>query len=140
MEIQKIFSNVENPKETLYSVLMTEDEVALFSEMEEEIEEGKKKGMSRKTKAAIGTGVGAAATGAGVYGANKLGKKLLARGQEIMDNAGSKTGSNYAKDLAHGERLQKIGEKLRKPGSFIANGVKGSKNKVMQAAKKIARR
>lgn len=33
MEIQKIFSNVENPNETLYSVLMNEDEVTLFSEL-----------------------------------------------------------------------------------------------------------
>ena len=42
MEIQKIFSNVENPEETLYSVLMTEDEVALFSEMEEEMDNKRK--------------------------------------------------------------------------------------------------
>lgn len=30
MEIQKIFSNVENPEETLYSVLMTEEELRTF--------------------------------------------------------------------------------------------------------------
>lgn len=39
MEIQKIFSNVENPEEALYSVLMTEDEMdiyqSLFSDKEE---------------------------------------------------------------------------------------------------------
>ena len=143
MEIQKIFSNVENPEETLYSVLMTEDEVALFSEMEEEEE---KKGMSRKTKAALGTGVGVAATGASVYGANKLGQKLSARGQQIMDNAGSKVGSDYAKDLVRGERVQKIGEKLQKPASFITGGVKGAKDKVAhnaevwKRARKIAKK
>lgn len=38
MEIQKIFSNVEDPEENLYSVLMSEDEVALFSEMIEELQ------------------------------------------------------------------------------------------------------
>lgn len=32
MEIQKIFSNIEDPDETLYSVLIRENEVALFSE------------------------------------------------------------------------------------------------------------
>lgn len=38
MEIQKIFSNVEDEGEKLYSVLMTEDEVALYSEMIEELQ------------------------------------------------------------------------------------------------------
>ena len=36
MEIQKIFSNTEDENEKLYSVLMTEDEVALFSEFQKE--------------------------------------------------------------------------------------------------------
>ena len=34
MEIQKIFSNTENEEENLYSVLMTEDEVVLYSEFQ----------------------------------------------------------------------------------------------------------
>lgn len=36
MEIQKIFSNIEDPEETLYSVLMSEDEIDLFSEIQKE--------------------------------------------------------------------------------------------------------
>ena len=36
MEIQKVFSNIEDPEENLYSVLMSEDEVALFSEIQKE--------------------------------------------------------------------------------------------------------
>ena len=36
MEIQKIFSNIEDPEETLYSVLMSEDEINLFSEIQKE--------------------------------------------------------------------------------------------------------
>lgn len=36
MEIQKIFSNVEDPEENLYSVLLSEDELALFSNLVEE--------------------------------------------------------------------------------------------------------
>lgn len=45
MEIQKIFSNTENEEEKLYSVLMTEDEVALYSEFQNEFAdvEGKRK-------------------------------------------------------------------------------------------------
>ena len=38
MEIQKIFSNIEDPEETLYSVLMSEDEITLFSEVKEKEE------------------------------------------------------------------------------------------------------
>lgn len=36
MEIQKIFSNVEDPEENLYSVLMSEEELSLFSEIQKE--------------------------------------------------------------------------------------------------------
>ena len=36
MEIQKIFSNVEDPSENLYSVLMNEEELYLFSELQKE--------------------------------------------------------------------------------------------------------
>ena len=36
MEIQKIFSNTENEEEKLYSVLMTEEEISLYSEFQNE--------------------------------------------------------------------------------------------------------
>ena len=36
MEIQRIFSNIEDPEETLYSVLMDEEELAIFSEVQRE--------------------------------------------------------------------------------------------------------
>ena len=39
MEIQKIFSNVEDPEENLYSVLMSEEELSLFSEFQKEFSE-----------------------------------------------------------------------------------------------------
>ena len=43
MEIQKIFSNIEDPEETLYSVLMSEDEIiSLFSEFQKEFTSIKK--------------------------------------------------------------------------------------------------
>ena len=34
MEITKIFSNVEDPEENLYSVLMSEEELSLYSELQ----------------------------------------------------------------------------------------------------------
>ena len=37
MEIQKVFSNIEDPEEILYSVLMDETELALFSIFSPEI-------------------------------------------------------------------------------------------------------
>lgn len=36
MEIQKVFSNIEDPEENLYSVLMSEEELSLFSEFQKE--------------------------------------------------------------------------------------------------------
>lgn len=36
MEIQRIFSNIEDPEENLYSVLMDEEEYTLFSKLSEE--------------------------------------------------------------------------------------------------------
>lgn len=36
MEIQKVFSNVENGEEKLYSVLMSEDEISLYSQFQKE--------------------------------------------------------------------------------------------------------
>lgn len=50
MEIQKVFSNIEDPEETLYSVLMSEDEVALFSEIQKEF------GFKSKALAVIAPG------------------------------------------------------------------------------------
>lgn len=50
MEIQKVFSNIEDPEETLYSVLMSEDEVVLFSELQ------KKFGFKSKALASISPG------------------------------------------------------------------------------------
>ena len=37
MEIQKVFSNIEDPEENLYSVLMSEDEIDLFSEIQKDL-------------------------------------------------------------------------------------------------------
>lgn len=46
MRLQKIFSNTENEEEKLYSVLMTEDEIALYSEFQKEF--GASQKMTKK--------------------------------------------------------------------------------------------
>ena len=121
MEIMKIFSDTEG-SERLFSVLMTEDELALFSDMKEEED---KKGMSKGAKVALGVVGGAtAATGAGIYGANKVGKVLV--------NKAMKNGKNALVDLStkEGQRLNnavkrqiKVGELLQKPAKAIAKRV-----------------
>ena len=121
MEIMKIFSNTEG-SERLFSVLMTEDELTLFSDMKEEEE---KKGMSKGAKVALGVVGGAtASTGAGIYGANKVGKVLV--------NKAMKNGKNALVDLStkEGQRLNnavkrqiKVGELLQKPAKAIAKRV-----------------
>ena len=82
MEIQKIFSNVEDPEENLYSVLMSEEEVALYSEMIEtlysEEEEDRGKNLRRAGNAAL-----AAGTAAGAYGTHQAMKGLKILGDEI---------------------------------------------------------
>ena len=47
MEIQKIFSNVEDPEENLYSVLMSEDELSLFSEIQKEFNSKAQKALRK---------------------------------------------------------------------------------------------
>lgn len=54
MEIQKIFSNTENEEENLYSVLMTEDEVVLFSEFQKEFNSKAQKALRRKFDTEVG--------------------------------------------------------------------------------------
>ena len=120
MEIMKIFSDTEG-SERLFSVLMTEDELALFSDMKEEEE---KKGMSKGAKVALGVGGATAATGAGIYGANKVGKVLV--------NKAMKNGKNALVDLStkEGQRLNnedkgkiKVEEDIQKPAKAITKRV-----------------
>ena len=132
MEIQKIFSDTEG-SERLFSVLMTEDELALFSDMKEEED---KKGMSKGAKVALGVVGGAtAATGAGIYGANKVGKVLVNKAGKIAkDNARlvnlAKTGTLGKREQEAADKLVKavgrntrIGELLQKPAKAIAKRV-----------------
>ena len=82
MEIQKIFSNIEDPEETLYSVLMSEDEITLFSEVKEKEE---KKGNKLGTVGKVALGAGAATSLASGVVSNKI-------VNDVMKKAASKTG------------------------------------------------
>ena len=130
MEIMKIFSDTEG-SERLFSVLMTEDELALFSDMKEEEE---KKGMSKGAKVALGVGGATAATGAGIYGANKVGKVLVNKAKISKEDAIiidlAKTGILGKKDQEAANKLvraagrnKRIGELLQKPAKAIAKRV-----------------
>ena len=118
MEIQKIFSDMYG-EERLYSVLMTEEEVALFSEIVEEIEEEeakktKRPRMSKKAKIAAGVGTGAVVIPAAAYGGevlvNKAGEKLVKSGK--MKKLGEK--------MANAKALQNTASKA---GNFITKKV-----------------
>ena len=63
MEIQKIFSEI-NTDERLYSVLLSEDELALFSELQKGKEEKSKIRQLGKA-AAIGGGIASLSAGIG---------------------------------------------------------------------------
>ena len=47
MEIQKIFSNIEDLEENLYSVLMSEEELSLFSELQKEFNSKAQKALRK---------------------------------------------------------------------------------------------
>ena len=129
MEIMKVFSSYDDygyEDERLYSVLMTEDEVALFSEMKEDLE-------------AAGVGAGAAVgLGAGAYGAGKaagsLAKKLKASRKVALGDAqiaGEKARKEYMvnRGLAMGNKSydkavkesEKTLDKLYKRQNKLAN-------------------
>ena len=68
---RKVFSNVEQPEEQLYSVTMTEEEYDLFSEFLEEYLYTDKDDVAAATAAGIGAATALGATGYGVHVANK---------------------------------------------------------------------
>ena len=66
MEIQKVFSNIEDPEENLYSVLMTEDEVALFKEFSDKMSDEEYKAANKKISKDVsktGEGIGTSRLG-----------------------------------------------------------------------------
>lgn len=71
MEIQKVFSNIEDPEENLYSVLMTEEEVALFKEFSDKMSDEEYKTAGKKISkdvSKVGAGIGTALVSAPASG------------------------------------------------------------------------
>ena len=58
MEIQKIFSNLEDPRENLYSVLITENELRLYNEIQKEFNSKSMKALRNAWELAAGQKAG----------------------------------------------------------------------------------
>lgn len=139
MKIQKIFSNVEDPEENLYSVLMDEEEYTLFSKLSEE---------NKGTLAAIGGGIvasGSLGHLAGVHsGFKKAFKEEVRKNptfQEIQEN--SKKTIKEAQDLRTAAKSAEetiknsnapFLKKLR--GRIIAKGVEHRADKMIKKESK----
>lgn len=113
MEIQKIFSNVEDPEETLYSVLLSEDELALFSDRK----------PLRKTR----TGIGWIQENIGKNESEEIFKKLNKKIGEDYEKGESdediiKNSKNRAKNIILKKDLPKITGKTLLSGG-IASGL-----------------
>ena len=108
MEIQKVFSNVENSDEKLYSVLMSEEEYTLFSKLSEE-----DKGA---LVAAGGSMVAGSALGhlAGVHSGFKEGFK-----EEVRKNPIFKQIQENSKKTVEG--AQELRTKAKSAGEAIKN-------------------
>lgn len=121
MEIQKIFSNTEDENEKLYSVLMTEDEVALFSEFQKEF------GFKSKALAVTAPGAYQAKEAAKyAYDDDEYKKK---RGGYALKGAFTPGTATYMKKMAQkmaeeGKSKKEIREYLENPSKKrIAAGV-----------------
>lgn len=121
MEIQKIFSN-QYDEERYYSVLMSEDELALYEAMfSEEEEDPKKKGKGLRTAGKIGMGVGAA---------GMVGGRLLANSAE---KTLEKTGefNKYLANLEPATKLKSVKERYKAMQNGLgAEGAKAARRHI----------
>lgn len=110
MEIMKIFSSYDDygyEDERLYSVLMSEDEVALYSEMIETLyseEEDRGKNLRRAGNAAL-----AGTVAAGTYGAYQ-GMK----GQGMIDKANATIARHNTQNILNSTPFFKVGKTTSK--------------------------
>ena len=108
MEIQKIFSDMYD-EERIYSVLMNEDELRLYAEVEEALEEEvePKRGWSTAAKVGAGLGTAAALAGAGYLAHRGIKAHNVKKIRKAAENAfrankvaGTETAAKIAKELA----------------------------------------
>lgn len=111
MTIEKIFSNSENPEEILYSVLMTEDEVKIFSKLEDQDfydeQEGRKSKATQIRKVApwVGGSLGGITGGIAGHKLARRFQKSKLKGASI----GALAGAGLGAVLSHS--LGKLNEK-----------------------------
>ena len=123
MQIQKIFSDYYD-NERLYSVLMDEDELALFSEAKEAEEESH--GLRDSLiGAGIGAGLGGATIGA-AYGSGALAKKLGERRSKALgkvDELAAKIEADFkAGKISEAQATKKMGKLAVKRGNKMEAG------------------
>ena len=127
MEIQKIFSDMYD-EERIYSVLMNEDEIALFSDLCEYLysdDETSKKKLSTGAKVGLGVAGAGLGTAAGIYGANKAGKALMSKAEKLAaDHANlinmAKSGTLTKKEQEVADKLIKSIDRRTKAGQILA--------------------
>ena len=152
MEIQKIFSEIDTD-ERLYSVLMSEEELSLYSEMIEtlysEEESQKSSGLKKAGKAALIGGSAAALAGgigenviahrmaASKYGVERVGAGLSQQFYGIGKKSAHEVGNIATKALKQNKGFKAAkradiigsGVALAGAGMLAANKIKNKKNK-----------
>lgn len=156
MEIQKIFSNVEDPEENLYSVLMDEEELYLFSEYQKEFAKmdkslAKKLGKSVKEIRKVRNQDGAGA----MMRKNSIHHRINQKALEGADSASANKlfpqgssnqplimGPKNKKTALHGGKFEKLeydhgwgsgfGQKMGENKSFVTDRIEAMKD-VMQS-------
>ena len=133
MEIQKVFSNIEDPEETLYSVLMSENELALFSEVKEKVEESNNNTLGTAGKVALGAGLTTALAGGVAENqmvnniakktASKYGVKKIGYGFNSGFRAPTNEALNKALDVSGRTLTQSKGFKIARRADKIGTGV-----------------
>jgi phosphopantetheinyl transferase (holo-ACP synthase) len=121
MEIQKIFSNTENEEEKLYSVLMTEDEVALYSELQKEFNSQAQKVLRKELEEKAGNGN------------SILGRQLL-KDQSLAAEMGSKVSYNKKTGLPRFTPQKNVNAAINGKASIIKSGgeiVSGKTGKIV---------
>ena len=124
MEIQKIFSEIDTD-EKLYSVLMTEEELALFSEaIEDENNTATKIDRVSKTVGKVGLGVAGAGAGALALGSGLAYSGGRAAGKSIgkMAQGAEGVAIKGGKRILGGAALAGLGGKALKYGGLATLG------------------
>ena len=132
MEIQKIFSNVEDPEENLYSVLMSEEELSLFSEIQKEFSSKAQKARRRKYDYQQGLNHGyLSSSKEDVLNAQSQAKIIgEKKTNELLDYSTKNTKTNknfFSKDTTISVKNKKQADEIKRAEDLIRAGRSGSR-------------